>query len=270
MQFESHEIPDTGDLVSFLRRIGTQEWLEPRGDVGDRSPLDWVARLYNAHAEWRDRIDDAYAVLLTAEDPLPYRVLQQVTSRHNGSYLPRLYGVIASKFTELAGRTDTTRTDGRTLLGSFVRAISTMQKTVRPPADLARKLAALDRAEDGFPYSFLIALPGDVNGLLPRVPSVLQRLDDTELEGFVGSMLADGPPWTDVVLEQIGRGPTALRDRVASFVRRATDALEKSRGDLAGLDVGDDPELQALVKAAAAKPSAWPAYAARLGVVASN
>jgi hypothetical protein len=270
MNFESHEVPDNGDLVSFLRGVGTQPFLEPRGDVGDRSPLDWVGRLYNAHPEWRDRIDDAYSMLLTAEDPLPYRVLEQVSKHHDRSFLPRLFGVIAAHRTELARRADTSRTDGRSLLGSFVHAAAMMQKTVRPSVDAARVLAAIDRPEDGWPYSFLLALPGDVDGLLPRVTSILQRLDDADLKVFVDGMLADGPPWTEVALDEIGRGPTALRDRIAQVIHRATEEMEKSRGGLAMLDFDDDPELQALVRAAAQKPNPWPGYAARLGVDASK
>jgi hypothetical protein len=268
MQFESHDLPDDGDLVPLLRRVATQGFVE-RGDAGDFSPFDWVARLYEAYPDWRDRVDDAYAKLLTAEDPLPKFVLDQVKKLPVRSFLPRLYSTIEGRCAELASRVDTTRTDGRSLLGSIVHTAAMMGKTVHPSVALADELAAFDRPEDGWPLSLQLALPGDVKGLLPRVISVLKQLDADQLYTFVNGMVADGPPWTDIVFEEIGRGPPDLRDRVARAVRRSTDEMEGARGAMAMMDF-DDPEVQAYVRAAADKPNPWPEFAARLRVDVAN
>jgi hypothetical protein len=96
----------------------------------------------------------------------------------------------------------------------------------------------------------------------------LEGLDDAGLHVFVSGMIADGPPWTDVVFEDIARGPTPLRDRVVRSVREITDEMERSRGVLAAMEFPDDPEAEALCRAAVAKPNPWPEYAARLGVAA--
>lgn len=266
MRYESHELPDDGDLVPLLRRIATQPFVEPRGDVGDFSPFDWLARLYGAYPEWRDRVDDALATLLTAEDPLPKLVLEQIKKLPVRSFLPRLYRTIEGRCSELAARIDTTRTGGFSLLGSIVHTAAMMAKAAHPSKPLAHELAAIDRTEDGWPDSFRLALPGDVDGLLPRLIKVMQGLDDTQLAAFATEMVADGPPWTDVVLEEIGRAPPGLRDRVARAIRRFTDEQEVSRSALAMMEFPDDPEFQARVRAAAEKPNPWPEYAARLGV----
>jgi hypothetical protein len=268
MRFESHELPDDGDLVPLLRQVATQGFDE-RGDVGDFSPFDWVARLYESHPEWRDRVDDAYVTLLTAEDPLPKFVLDQVKKMPVRSFLPRLYRAIEGRCAELAGRADTTRTDGRSLLGSIVHTAAMMGKSTHPSASLAHELAAFDRPEDGWPSTLQLALPGDVKGLLPRVLSVLKQLDDARLYELVNGMVADGPPWTDVVFDEIGRGPKDLRDRVARAVRRSTDEMEGARDAMSMMDF-DDPEVQAYARAAASKPNPWPEYAARLRVEVSN
>jgi hypothetical protein len=266
MRYESHELPDDGDLVPLLRQIASQPFVGPRGDVGDFSPFDWLGRLYNAYPEWRDRIDDAFATLLTAAAPLPYRVLEQIAKLPVRSFLPRLYETIAGRCAELAARPDPERTDGRSLLGSIVRTAAMMAKAAYPSKGLAHELAAIDRPEDGWPDSFRLALPGDIDALLPRLIGFLQGLDDGRLATFATEMVADGPPWTDVVLEEIGRGPPELRDRVAHAIRRFMDEQESSRSALATMEFPDDPELQARVRAAAAKPNPWPEYAARLGI----
>lgn len=269
MRFESHELPDEGDLVPVLRQVATQGFVE-RGDIGDFSPFDWVARLYEGYPEWRDRVDDAYATLLTAEDPLPKFVLDQVKKMPVRSFLPTLYRTIEGRCAELAARVDTTRTDGRSLLGSIVNTAAMMQKVSHPSAELARELAGIDRPEDGWPFSFVLALPGHVDLLLPRVVDVLKQLDDAGFKMVVNAMIADGPPWTDVVFEEIGRGPTDLRDRVAGVAHSITAEIERSRSAFSMMDFPDDPELQAMVRAAADKPDPWPEYAARLGVDVAN
>lgn len=268
MRFESHELPDDGDLAPLLRQVATQGFVE-RGDVGDFSPLDWVARLYEAYPEWRDRVDEAYATLLTAEDPIPTFVLDQVKKMPVRSFLPRLYRAIEGRCAELAARVDTTRTGGRSLLGSIVNTAAMMGKIVHPSVTLAHELAAIDRPEDGWPSSLRLALPSDVQGLLPRVTTALKQLDDDQLYDFVNGMVADGPPWTVVVFDEISRGPTDLRDRVARAVRRSTDEIEQARAAMAMMDL-DDPEVQAYVGAAAEKPNDWPEYALRLGVGISD
>ncbi len=262
--FEGHELPDDGDLVPLLRSVSTRGVVE-RGDVGDFSPFDWVARLYEADPGWRDAVDDAYVTLLIAEDPLPRLVLDQLMRLTARSFLPRLYSAIEGRCAELSARVDTTRTDGRTLLGSMVEVAGLMPRMAHPSVALAHELAALRRPEDGWPISFRIALPGDVLGLLPRLDGVLTQLDDEQLVGFVRGMLGDGPPSTDVVFEAIGRGPTATRDRVVTAARRVTDQMKQSAGELAKLAF-DDPDLQARVRAAAARPNPWPELAVRLGV----
>lgn len=259
MPDESHEL-----LVARLREAAKQGVVE-RGDAGNFSPFDWVARWYASDPGARDRIDDAYVALLTAEDPLPQLVLEQVGKMPARSFLPRLYGAIEGRCAELAARADTTRTDGRSLLGSIVATAAVMGKVVRPSLPLAHELAAVVRREDGWPTSLLLALPGDVAGLLPRVTRTLAELDDGQLRDFVNGMIADGPPWTDVVFREIARGPTEVRDRVAGAVRQFTDAMEESRAALAAMQF-DDPELQALARAGAEKPNPWPEFAARLGV----
>lgn len=261
MLFESFDLPDTGDLAPTFREAAKQG-VNERSDLGDQLPLDWVCRLYASFPDWRDRVDDAFAELLTAEDPLPKRVLDQVTKLPARSFLPRLYGVITGRCAELAARLDTTRTDGRSLLGSIVNAAATMQKAVQPSRALAHELAAMTRPEDGWPETLLLALPGDVDGLLPRLTPTLKQLDDAQLEGFARGMIADGSPWTDRVLEEIGRGPHDLRDRVATVVK----AFTNESSAMSSMSFPDDPELQALMDAAAKKPNPWPQYAARLGV----
>jgi hypothetical protein len=268
MLFESHELPDDGNLVPLLKKASTQGFNE-RGDIGDFSPFDWVGRLYEAYPDWRDRVDDAYVTLLTAEDPLPKLVLEQVTKLPVRSFLPRLYGFLEGRCAELATRTDTTRTDGRSLLGSIVHAAGTMGKVVTPSVTLAHELSTFDRPEHGWPLTLRLALPGDVDGLFPKVIDALQRLDEAGLYDLVNGMVADGPPWTDVIFEKIGRGPTELRDRVVRAVRRSTDEMEQARATMAMMDF-DDPAVQAYVRAAAEKPNPWPAFAGRLGVDAGN
>jgi hypothetical protein len=93
---------------------------------------------------------------------------------------------------------------------------------------------------------------------------------DASLRQFVQAMIADGPPWTDVVFDEIGRGPSDVRDRVASAARSITAELERSRSAFSMMDFPDDSELQAMVRASAEKPNPWLEYAARLGVDAGN
>jgi hypothetical protein len=264
MRFESHELPDDGDLVPLLRQTARQG-VNERSDMGDRAPLDWVCRLYAERPEWRDRVDDALATLLTEEDPFPSRILEQVTKLPVRSFLARLFDTITGRCAELAARVDTTRTDNRSLLGSIVNAAVTMQKAVRPSRALAHELASMTRQEDGWPGTFLLALPGDVTGLLPRVVSVLQALDTKQFYSFVMGMMADGPPWTDTVFEEIARGPSELRDRVADIVHTRSAELVRERREMASMSLPDNPELEALLRAAAQKPDPWPQYAAALG-----
>jgi hypothetical protein len=264
MTFDSNDLSADGDLVEVLKKAAKQGVVE-RGDLGDFSPFDWVSRLYKDSPAWRDGVDDAFASLLFAESPLPALVLEQVSKLPVRSFLPRLYATIEGRCAELAARADTTRTDGRSVLGSIVATAGMMGKCVHPSVTLARELAAIDRPADGWPTSLRLALPGDVAGLLPRVITLLNQFDDHQLYEFINSALSDGPPWTDVVLDEIGRGSTELRDRVARAVRRSMDEMEQSRAAFAAMTF-DDPELQALVHAGAARPNPWPEYAKRLGV----
>ena len=269
MKFENHELPDAGDLAPYLANISTQGY-DQRGDVGDFSAFDWVNRLYAAAPEWRDRIDDAYVTLLTAPDPLPRLVLDQVRQMPVRSFLPRILEVLEGHCAELAARLDTTRTDGRTLLGSIVHTAAMLVKSVRPSKQLAHELVAFERPEDGWPWTFKLALPGDVDGLFAKFAETLQRLDEDLFYEVIDSMVAEGPPLTTVVFEKLGRGPTALRERVISAVRRSTDAIEQTRSAMAAMSFDDDPAMAARVKAAIERPNPWPELAARLGVDAGN
>lgn len=141
VRFEAHDLPADGNLLPLLRKV-SREGVVERGDLGDFSPFDWVGRLYETHPEWRDRVDDAYATLLTAEDPLPELVLDQIKKLPARSFLPRLYATIEERCAELAARVDTTRTDGRSLLGAIVHAAAEMGKSVHPSKALARELSA--------------------------------------------------------------------------------------------------------------------------------
>jgi hypothetical protein len=269
MRYESYDLPHDGNLVPLLREVATHG-VNERSDAGDFSSWDWVCRLYADHPEWRDSVDDAFATLLTAEDPMPKRVLDQVTKLPVRSFLPRLYDAITGRCAELAARKDSTRTDDRSVLGSIVHAASSTQKPVRPSRTLAHELASMSRREDGWPNTFLLALPADVQAFLPRVISVLQGLDEPAFKDFVQGMVVDGPPWTDIVFEEIGRGPPDVRNRVASVVRSWTEEAERERSTLASMSFPDNPALEALVRAAAAKKDPWPDYAARLGVAESS
>lgn len=269
MQFESYELPNDKNLVPLLREVATHG-VNERSDIGDFFSWDWVCRLYAQHPEWRDSVDDAFATLLTAEDPMPKLVLDQVTKLPVRSFLPRLFDVITGRCAELAARKDSTRTDDRSVLGSIVHAASTMPKTVWPSRALAHELASMTRREDGWPDTFLLALPGDVQGFLPRVTTILQSLDEADFKDFVHGMLADGPPWTDIVFDEIRRGPPDVRDRVARVVRSLTEEAERQRSMMATMSFPDNPALEARVRAAAAKKDPWPDYAARLGVAASG
>ncbi len=268
MKFENHELPDDGDIAPYLAKISTQGYNQ-RGDLGDFSAFDWVNRLYAADSEWRDRIDDAYATLLTAPDPLPRLVLDQVRQMPVRSFMPRILEVLEGHCAELAARADTTRTDGSSLLGSIVHTAAMLVKSARASKQLAHELVAFERPEDGWPRTFMLALPGDVDGLFPKFIETLQRLDEDLFYKIINIMVAEGPPWTTVVLEKLGRGPTALRERVISAVRRSTDAIEQTRSTVAAMSF-DDPAIAAQMKAAVERPNPWPELAARLGVDVGN
>lgn len=77
MRYESYDLPNDGNLVPLLREAA-KHGVNERSDAGDFSSWDWIGRLYADYPEWRDRVDDAFATLLTAEDPLPKRVLDQL------------------------------------------------------------------------------------------------------------------------------------------------------------------------------------------------
>jgi hypothetical protein len=264
MSYDTERLPDDGDLAPWLRWVATQGFDE-RGDVGDFSPYDRVRRLYEAsQGEQRDRLDDAFAQLLTEEGSLARLVLEQV-SRFRTSFLPRLFRVMEGRCGELSSRRDTSRTDGCSLLGAIVETASLMVKVTRPSVALAHELAAFERPEDRWPMTFFLALPGDIEGLLPRFPGIVARLDDEALFDFASSMVGNGSPWTDVVFEAIGRGPLDVRDRCVNAVRRVTERMEETRAELAALKL-DDPEQQALVQAAVLRPNPWPEFASRLGV----
>ena len=261
---EGARLGNDEDYVAWLRRLA-REGVTERGDVGDFSPFDFVTKFYNTNPECRDRIDDAYATLIFAEDPLPRLVLEQATSLVGHSFLPRLYREIEGRCAELAARVDTSRTDGRSLLGSVVATVAMLSKDARPSLALAHELASFDRPEDGWPTNLPIALAADVDGLFSKFEGVLRRVDDEQLHDVARAMISDGSPLTDVVFDKIRQGDPEIRDRVGRAVRRCTDHMETTRGELASL-VLDDPELQARVRAAAAKPNPWPVLAQRLGV----
>jgi hypothetical protein len=269
MQFESHALPADKNLVPLLRETAKQGRNE-RSDIGDFHPWDWVCRLYAQSPDWRDSVDDAFATLLTAENPMPNLVLDQVSKLPVRSFLPRLFDVITGRCAELAAREDSTRTDNRSILGSIVHAAFTMPKAAPPSSALAHELASVSRREDGYPRSFLLALPGDVQGLLPRVVGVLQTLNEADFKVFVQQMVNDGPPWTDIVFDEIARGPRDVRDRVVDVVRNWTEQFERERTSMANMSFPDDPALEALLRAGAARKNPWPEYAARLGVDSGN
>lgn len=215
--FERREIPD-GNLSDCLRQ-SIQNYVMPRGDEGDFHPLDWVQRLVQAHPETAPRVAAAYFELL--RDPqagVVCDVLEQVPF-HPIDLAPELMEFLCRHVDDLRAREDVYRTD-RTLLGVVVATLyDTLRGCRAPTLETARLLATLNRPEDGWPGSFLLALAADPGSQMPRLVAELQRMDSAQTESFVHRMELFGPPLTTEGLDTIARGPVELRDRVAAILR---------------------------------------------------
>jgi hypothetical protein len=265
MQFEQHQLPADGNLVPLLRDLASKVFVESRNDAADQSPWDWTRRLYEQQPSWRDHVDDAFAELLLADDPLPQMVLEQVTKMPVRSFLPSLFNVIGKHSSKLR-RADSMRSNGQTILGSIVRAASSMSRAAQPGPDAMRVLASIDERADGWPEAFRLAFAADPRSLASEIVPNLQKMSLDERRAFVRAAVADGPPWTKEGFEAIARGPSSLRADVAQIVGAVDDELEQSKSVLASMDVSDDPEMKAYVDNALNRQDPWPEHAARLGV----
>ena len=252
--FEQREIPD-GSLSDCLRQ-SIRSYAAPRGDEGDFHPLDWVQRLVQAHPETAPRVAAAYFELLDDADAgVVCDVLEQVPS-HPADLAPQLMDFLCRHVEDLRTRDDVYRSD-RTLLGVCVAALYASLRGDRMPThEAARVLATLDRPEDGWPDSFLLALAADPGSQLPHLVPELQRMSPEQLESFVHRMEIFGPPLTTDAFDALARGPTDLRDRIAGILR------EWVAGAYAPSPLPKGPHLTTFEEH-------WGRYAARLDVAAS-
>lgn len=220
MLFEGRTIPDDGDLAPLLRAEALRPIDMPLGDEGDHRPLHWVRRLLATHPEITPRVTEAYLRLLRDPEPRVFLEVLEHLAAYPVHAVPQLYELIAEWGNKLRQVRDPDRTDGRSLLGTLVNTLRNMTHRGPPPMEAARLLAELQKPEDGWPTSLMLALPADLPGLVPRLLATLQALDDQELARFARGMALYGPPLADQGLEAIGQGPVPIRDRVAAALRK--------------------------------------------------
>ena len=249
--FEQREIPD-GNLSDCLRQ-SIRNYAAPRGDEGDFHPLDWVQRLVQAHPETAPRVAAAYFELLgDADAGVICDVLEQVPS-HPADLAPQLMEFMCRQAERLRARDDVYRTD-RTLLGACVTTLyDTLNCRRGPTLEAARLLATLDRPEDGWPRSFLLALAADSQAQLPRLIAAIGRMNDEQLGDFLASMVNYRERMDDA-FDAIGKGPPEIRLRAGREVRKFLHQVAAS------------PSVNAAGRLAFEQR--WQGYARRLGVAA--
>jgi hypothetical protein len=241
--FEGRELP-TGSWTTFLRNAAKQ----PYDEMRDARPLQWVTRLLQAHPESKSAVCAAWAQLLGDDDD---GVREQAIELVTG--LPcDLGGTLAKTIERDHERLARVRASGDTaksLLGLSVFQLHMLGPTIPISPSAARMLANIERVDDGWPWSLVLALRGDFAASLPRLVPALQRMDRTQIASVAQAMVLNGPPSTERGFEEVARAPVAVRDPFVAAVRdlEETDAMADLLGE-------------------ARAPSRWPEFARRLGV----
>lgn len=201
-------------------------------------------------------------MLLTAEDLLPKRVLDQITRLPARSFLPTLYDVIAGRCTELAAHTDSTRAD-EAEPAAFDRA-----RSVHDAEDRAALSRACIRARQRGRMAGRTHFCSRCRGR-PRL-AVTRARDSrgSRRSGPEGVRARDDfrqPPGPTPSSRRVAPArPTFATVSPVSF--SAGHRKRKVNAARCKYELSKRPALEALVHAAAAKKDQWPDYAVRLGV----
>ncbi len=253
--------PPTGLLYDWLRTEAQRPFEQPRGDVGDQLPLQWLNQAIDKDPTNAARLVAAVEQLLGENDPVVSARILDVASLPETS--PLLRAAVASAIGRnpqaLAGLADGTR---GTLLGTAVRALGSGKVAGPLDNDTLDTLLAINRPEDGWPESVRIGLTAGDARFLPKLTSTLAQASDEQLQRFVLGLLATTDSRTvKEGLERVGReAPSVVRDRVAAAVKAKVYELGEARERMRKMGVAlpnfDPPQVE------------WARHAASLGVPA--
>lgn len=268
IEYNGHEIPDDDDeLTELIRRDAHQTIVWDYRDDKPPSPIDWVSGLLQEHPELVARVEKSYAQLLAGADPIEVREILEQAASHPGNMMQLLADAVAQHADALRAAVDSTN-DSRSVLGAVVEKLDSLANGARVPTSDASALASIDDPSDGWPTSFRLALTADFDANRSQLLSNLQRLetDDEALMAFVRGFIAAGSPLTDRGLEEIGKGPIELREKVAAAVKQFVADSQSARQTLLNSPALAKYPPEIRQRLAAPRPDPWPDYAARLGV----
>jgi hypothetical protein len=253
-------IPPAGPLHDWLRQEAALPFEEPRGDVGDALPLQWLTRLFVEKPGEVSRLAFAVEGLLGEGDIEVSRRLLDVLPEAPAAYRSAVARAVGNHRQVLAGVSIPSA--GKTLLGAAVESLR-QDRLAEPLSDQTlTALESIDRPEDGWPASLAIGLWADYSRFSPALVAALGKMSEPVLERFILDVMSwVGEPTTTEGFERVGREADApLRGKVGGAVKRQIDELAASRRMMEQLGVKLPPQ--------APPDQRWADAARRLGVPA--
>jgi hypothetical protein len=241
-------MPAQGSLVDWLRDEAARFFEQPRGDVGDQLPLQWLTRLFADRPQDVSRLAFAVEVLLGEGDVEISRRLLEVLSEAPPAYRSAVARAVGKHATVLGSVA--VPASGRSLLGLAVASLAQDRLAEALGDDTLAVLAGIDRAEDGWPTSVAIGLWADYRRFSQAWMSALATLTGPQLDRFVLDVLSwVGEPTTTEGFEQVGRESDAsFRQKVGEAVKRQIDELAASRRVMEQLGIklppADPPDVR--------------------------
>lgn len=230
MMFEGWRVPDNdADWVKYLRDAMTPPYATRR--QGDDRPLDWVERFLKEHPEKTKAIGDAFIELLREPDPSRRaQILEQLPSFPD-ELAERLSKVLADEHVSFRAQSDPFDSS-QTLLGRLVRVIDRCVNTTPVSSGAASVLETIDRPQDGWPESFLIAFRSSFPKLLPKLVPTIEKLDADGQKDFAERLALEAATICDQSFDEIGRTASErlrrrIGDAIKDYVRPDPDLLRR-------------------------------------------
>jgi hypothetical protein len=240
MMFEGWRVPDNDtDWVKYLRDALTPPYAMRR--PGDDRPLDWVERFLKAHPEKADVIADAYVTLLEEGDASQRaQILEQLPTFpiDLSDRLCRLLGTVHGSY---ATQPDPL-SQSQSLLGRLVRTLDRLANATAVSTDAVPVLENIQRRQDGWPESFLMAFRASFPKLLPRLVTTMEKMNREEQTDFAQRLTNEAAPICEGAFDELGRTASeSLRRRLGegiknfvrpdfNLVRRYTEIAQANEG----------------------------------------
>jgi hypothetical protein len=248
-------IPTAGPLIDWLRNEARQPFEQPRGDVGDQVPLQWLLPV----AQRDSRVAFAIEHLVREADSLVAARLLRL------AILPETPPTVKSAIARALGNggarnlASVDAGSGFSLLGLAVRTMRLPRETGAISANALAALHDIVDRKDGWPTSIAVGLTSNPSQFVDVLEASSARLSDADAAEIAFVLLQADESRIAAALREITRATSpTTRARIGAAIKQDLDESEAARQQM--LNMG--------VKLSPLEPTAdrWNRYAQQLGI----